>query len=71
MSYNVLSHSHWGLGAGSIFQGGGGVIEIPGGSEKRQSPDFRSSEVAISGLRQSALHGYLWCLRTLFRDCET
>ena len=47
------------------------MVEIPGGREKRQSPDFRSSEVAVSGLRQSALHGYLWCVRTLFRDCET
>ena len=33
-SYNVLSHSHWGLGQ---FFRGGGVIEIPGGSEKRDS----------------------------------
>ena len=28
---------------------GGGVVEIPGGSEKRQSPDLRSPEVGISG----------------------
>ena len=48
MSYNVLSHSHWGLG--QFFGGGGGVVEIPGGGEskKRQSPDFRSPEVGIS-----------------------
>ena len=47
MPYNVLSHSHWGLGQ---FFGGGGVIEIPGGGvvKKRQSPDFRSPEVGIS-----------------------
>ena len=45
-SYNVLSHSHWGLG--QFF--GGGVIEIRGGVvvKKRQSPDFRSPEVGIS-----------------------
>ena len=49
MSYNVLSHSHWGLG--QFFGGGGrGVIEIPGGLvKKRQSPDSRSPEVGISG----------------------
>ena len=49
MSYNVLTHSHWGLGQ---FFGGGwrGVIEIPGGLvKKRQSPDSRSPEVGISG----------------------
>ena len=36
-SYNLLSHTHWGLGQ---FVGGGGVesIEIPsGGSEKKES----------------------------------
>ena len=53
-SYNVLSHSHWGLG--QFFGGGGGgggggwggVVEIPGGEvKKRQSPDFRSPEVGI------------------------
>ena len=44
-SYNVLSHSHWGLG--QFF--GGAVVEIPGEVvEKRQSPDFRSPEVGIS-----------------------
>ena len=41
MSYNVLSHSHWGLG--QFFRGGGG-----GKVKKRQSPDFRSPEVGIS-----------------------
>ena len=32
-SYNVLSHSHWGLGQffGGGGGGGGGVVEIPGG----------------------------------------
>ena len=42
-SYNVLSHSHWGLS--QFFGGGGGG---GGGSKKRQSPDFRSPEVGIS-----------------------
>ena len=37
MPYNVLSHSHWGLG-----QYFGGVVK------KRQSPNFRSPEVGIS-----------------------
>ena len=40
-SYNVLSHSHWGLG--QFFGGGGGggkVIEIPGGSKKKTVSRF-------------------------------
>ena len=45
-SYNVLSHSHWGLG--QYYREGrwnsGGVVK------KRQSPDFRSSEVGISAM---------------------
>ena len=45
-SYNVLSHSHWGLG--QFVGGGGGSVEIPGGVKKRESPDFRSPEVGIS-----------------------
>ena len=46
MPYNVLSHSHWGLGQ---YFGGGEVVEIPGGVvKKRQSPNFRSPEVGIS-----------------------
>ena len=46
MSYNVLYHSHWGLG--QFFGGwGGGVVEILGGVvKKRQSP--RPLEVGIS-----------------------
>ena len=56
MSYNVLSHSHW--GQGQFFGGGGvGFVEIPGGGgvvKKRQSPDFRSPEVGIS-VRMSGL----------------
>ena len=31
MSYNVLTHSHWGLGQFSGGGGGGVVVEIPGG----------------------------------------
>ena len=46
-SYYVLSHSHWGLGQFFFW---GGVVEIPGGSKKRQSPDFRSPEVGISAI---------------------
>ena len=46
MSYNVLSHSHWGLG--QFFGGGGGVLKFRGVVKKRQSPDFRSPEVGIS-----------------------
>ena len=42
--YYVLSHSHWGLGQ---FFGGGGLVK------KRQSPDFRSQEVGISGKMMS------------------
>ena len=34
-SYNVLSHSHWGLGQ---FFRGGGVIEIPGEVKKDSLP---------------------------------
>ena len=41
MSYNVLSHSHWGLGQIFFFFWEGGI-------KKRQSPDFRSPEVGIS-----------------------
>ena len=40
MSYNIVSHSHWGLDQFFGETGGEGVIEIPrgrGGSEKRQS----------------------------------
>ena len=33
-SYNVLSHSHW--GQHQFVGGGGGSVEIPGGSEKRR-----------------------------------
>ena len=49
MSYNVPSHSHWGLGQFS-GGGGGGFIENPGEGvvKKRQSPDLRSPEVGIS-----------------------
>ena len=42
-SYNVLSHSHWGLGqffGGGGGGGGGGVIEIPGGSKKKTVSRF-------------------------------
>ena len=51
-SYNVLSHSHWGLRAGSIFLGGGGggSLKFWGVVKKRQSPDFRSPEVGISAI---------------------
>ena len=48
MSYNVLSHSHWGL---RQFWGGGGFVDILRGGgkvKKRQSPDFRSPEVGVS-----------------------
>ena len=34
-SYNVLNHSHWGLGQ-SVSGGGGGAVEIQGGSEKKR-----------------------------------
>ena len=46
-SYNVLSHSHWGLG--QFFRGGGGHWNSKGG-KKRQSSDFRSPEVGISAI---------------------
>ena len=52
-SYNVLSHSHWGLGQ-FFGGGGGGFVEIPGGEgvvKKRQSLDFRSPEVGISDIK--------------------
>ena len=47
-SYNVLSHSHWGLGQ---FVGAGESVDIRGGGvlKKRESPDFRSPEAVISG----------------------
>ena len=51
MSCNVLSHSHWGLG--QFFVGGGGV-------KKRQSPDFRSPEVGISGLMTKSFEKYIF-----------
>ena len=41
-SYNVLSHSHWRLG--QFCRLGGRVVK------KRESPDFRSPEVGISGI---------------------
>ena len=53
-SYNVLSHSHWGLRAGSIFRGGGGGgtrWNSGGVVKKRHSPDFRSPEVGISAFK--------------------
>ena len=46
MSYNVLSHSHWGLG--QFSGGGGGAFRGGGKVKKRQSPDFRSPEVGVS-----------------------
>ena len=48
-SYNVQSHSHWGLG--QFLQGEGGVRRNPRGGgivKKRESPDFRSPDVGIS-----------------------
>ena len=49
------------LGAGSIFQGGGGVVEIPGGEvKKRQSPDFRSPEIGISDIDCFVSCGLTW-----------
>ena len=45
-SYNVLSHSHWGLG--QFFKGGGHWNSR--GGKKRQSSDFRSPEVGISAI---------------------
>ena len=48
-SYNVLSHSHWGLG--QFAGGGGGPVKLGGGLvKKRDSPDFRSPEVGISAV---------------------
>ena len=37
-SYNVLGHSHWGLG--QFFWGWGGFVEIPGDSEKKTVSRF-------------------------------
>ena len=56
-SYNVLSHSHWGLRAGSIFLGGGGLVK------KIQSPDLRSPEVGIS-----AFGHCLFCIEWLLEE---
>ena len=43
-SYDVLGHSHWGLGQFFMGKGGGG-----GGAVKKiQSHNFRSPEVGIS-----------------------
>ena len=36
---------------------GGGGTEIPGGSEKKESPDFRSPKIGISAL---CVHLYIW-----------
>ena len=50
-SYNVLSHSHQGLG--QFFGGGGGggwSLKFWGEVKKIQFPDFRSPEVGISGI---------------------
>ena len=47
-SYNVLSHSYCGLGQ-FLWGGGGRWNSGAGGWKKRQSPDFRSPEVGISG----------------------
>ena len=55
-SYNVLSHSHWGLGqfsgvAGSLkLRGGEGVVISRLVVISSESPDFRSPEVGISAL---------------------
>ena len=48
VSYDVLSHSHWGWV--NFFFGGGGSLKFWGGVKKRQSPDFRSPEVGISAI---------------------
>ena len=50
-SYDVLHHSHWGLGQ---FFKAGESVDIPGGGgggggKKRGSPDLRSPEASISG----------------------
>ena len=36
--------------------GGGGLVEIPGGVKKRESPDFRSPEVGISEIVGKIVH---------------
>ena len=60
MSYNVLSHSHWGPGQFFGGRGGGGG----GGVKKRQSPDFRSPEVGISGI------GYIHSNKLCFGEIQ-
>ena len=50
-SYNVVSHSHWGLGQFVESQFVEFVGESVGGSEKKRViPDFRSPEVGISAV---------------------
>ena len=55
--YNVLSHSHWGLG--QLVGGGGGGNFGEGVVKKRKSPGFRSPEVGISATVTSLCSDYL------------
>ena len=65
-SYNVLGHSHWGLG--QFARGGDGcLLNFQGGVvEKRESPDFRSPGVDISPIVTMHLVKYLQITTALF-----
>ena len=64
MSYNVLSHSHWGMG--QFFRGG--FVEIPGGSKNNDSFPILGLQRVVSLILAIQAADLLFSKRLTLRD---